>query len=152
MQQKPIAETVVADLKQEGKSVFKVDGEALPWWLDESGPTATQIEDGLFLVHVTILAVAAVSDRMPDGIQHAGLSTDCWPYPVIQGIEFPWLMGHDGFTYRAGCAVCPSVELSFYSRSVEGVEVLDTAPPGKYRDADGVLVAVSGPLKWPSAS
>jgi hypothetical protein len=140
-----IAESVVADLSREGLDVFRVDGEPFPWWISEKGPQATRLADDLYSVRVSIFGV---TDSLPETFYHEGLSpsdNSGWAQPVIQGIEFPWYISSDGFTYRSGgSSEIPVVELEFFAKSVEGIPIADEAgapKDGKVREASGYVIA-----------
>jgi hypothetical protein len=133
-----IAETGVADLHKNGKEVFSVDGEPLPWWISDKGVSARKVSDGLYVIHIEIVVVNTKDGTSPETFYHEGL-TDGWAQPVIQGIVFPWCITSDGFTYTSrGCSDLPVVELEFFCRSVEGIPVED---PERIVDAQGFLRA-----------
>jgi hypothetical protein len=140
-----IAESVVVDLSRKGRDMFCVDGDPFPWWISEEGPQVTRIADDLYSVWVGILGF--LSGHSGDAaLTHGGLQGDeGWPQPVIIGIEFPWYISSDGFTYRSGgSSEVPVVELEFFTKSVEGIPIADEAgapEDGKVREASGYVIA-----------
>lgn len=140
-----IAKTVVCDLTKTDKDVFMVDGKPFPWWIDEKGPQVTKLADDLYAVAVDILVVSATGNDTPETFHHDGFGNNTWPQPIINGIEFPWYISQDGFTYRANCRICPVVELAFFAQSVTGIEIHDEQnqdhTDGKIFDAAGYVIA-----------
>lgn len=129
-----IAKTVVQNNAYDGhepKASFCVDGKPFPWWISEEGATAQKLMADLYLVHVNIFCVST--------FYHEGLEPSDgggWAQPVMQGIEFPWYISSDGFTYHSrGGREVPTVELAFLAESVQGMEVTD---PNDFLD-DGPL-------------
>lgn len=140
-----IAKSAVVDMSRtEPRGCFRVDDEPFPWWLSEEGPTARKLKDDLYAVHVSIFVVSAEAETLPETFYHEGL-TNGWDQPVLQGIEFPWCITADGFTYSSrGSREVPTVELEFFAESVEGMPVTDeTELPddGRVFSATGCVIA-----------
>lgn len=134
-----IAKTVVADANA-GENCFLVDGEPFPWYITEDGPIARKIADDLYQVHVLIYTCLFSGDQL-HGLHHEDKDIT-WDNPILSGIQFPWLITQDGFTYRASSLDVPSVELEFFAESVEGVPIEDAPLPadGEVRCADGYTI------------
>jgi hypothetical protein len=137
-----MAESVVVDLSRQGRDMFCVDDEPFPWWVSEEGPFARKLADDLYLVHVEIICTTVTpGDGRPEQFYHEDLGTGFWPQPVLLGVEFPWWISEDGFTYRSSGHHLPTVELEFFAKSVEGIPILGEAAQGKIRESGGNIVA-----------
>lgn len=110
---------------------FTVDGELFPWYLEHT-PIVTRLTDRIWAIKVDILCL----DSGPDGC----VPDRCLPFttagvnshtPVIGGVEFPWSITHDGYTFTAGCKTFPTVSLSFlaYNVDIEGPKTFDRDLP-----------------------
>jgi len=135
-----IAETVVADANA-GDNAFMVDGERFPWWISEDGPAARKLADDLYLVHVTIYSVIDYGSALVHGAL-PGPDGGYWAQPILDGVEFPWWISDAGFTYRSSGRDLPSLELEFFTKSVEGVPVTAEQYDGKVRESGGNVVAI----------
>lgn len=94
--------------------VFDVDGKTFPWFITQRGPKVTRHET-LYTVHVELYCVDMETKEVL-GFRSSGYHGHV---PVIGDTEFPWEITEDGYVYRTGLRVLPSVTLSFFAENVD---------------------------------
>jgi hypothetical protein len=117
---------------------FTVDGQDFPWFISERGPIITQLADNFYGIEVEIFCIGRDSKQyLP--FTTAGRDGHT---PVIGGVEFPWLIAHDGYTFKSGCKNIPSVTLTFFAYEVESCRYIEDVR--EVYDNDGNLWARPG--------
>lgn len=131
-----LAKTVVFNADE---YIFDVDGKPFPWYLPENElPRARKIDDGFYEIDVTFMAVVKDHPQTPCSFEQTE-----WEQPFICGIEFPWWIHADGVTFTAKHGEILLVALTFFTESVEGMEVADEVIDptlGRVRDIGGMVV------------
>jgi len=132
-----IAEHVI--IKRKLKFKFTVDGAQFPWYISEDGPQVTKLGNELYGITVAIFCV----DRETRCYQTFTVGSDdedCPPERFsIGGVEFPWAISSDGFTYNVSSKSVPTVTLTFFARNVEDDKpILDQR---EVCDIDGAVLA-----------
>lgn len=113
--------------------VFAVDGEDFPWLISDSGPTVSRVADDLYIVAVELLLIVAPPDyRVLDFAytcepeSYVGGRCSVPFVPVIDGVEFPWLLTDDGCRLKFGHKMLPELTVAFFAHHVDAnIPVVD---------------------------
>lgn len=115
-----IAETVKVRPKR-----FEVDGEDFPWYISQRGAEVMRVDDDLYTVRVEIFLLDKVSRAAIPFLSEDGMNSRV---PQLGGVEFPWEIINDGYTYACGPKLVPTLTLSFYVKSADtGDEYIEDA-------------------------
>jgi len=103
--------------------IFEVDGEEFPWWITEKGPKVAHLQD-MYAVTVEIYCI----DRKT--LRDVPFSTtgDHNHIPVFGGVEFPWYITQDGYTYHQRDDIVSYVELTFIAETANVRGIVITTP------------------------
>ena len=99
---------------------FLVDGEDFPWHISASGPLVSKLHDDLYAIQVDIFPIdVKTHESLP-------FTTADGYLPCLGGVEFPWYISEDGYSFKSSKKNFAVLSLTFIARHVDGDIAYDT--------------------------